>query len=65
MYLTTVIDIELILVSTLLYNYKNIALLQHYGGVLIVAALIVGLIYIPKVFKYMQLNIKVVCYNWK
>ena len=49
-YITTVIDVELILVSTLLHNYRTGRLLLYYGGILIMATVIVGLIYIPKVF---------------
>ena len=55
-YITTVIDVELILVSTLLYDYKNIRVLLYYGGVLIMATVIVGLVYIPKVFYILKHN---------
>ena len=49
-YITTVIAIELMLGHILLYKYNNVAHLLYYSGVVIMATMTVGLIYIPKVF---------------
>ena len=49
-YITMVTAVELTVVFTLLFNYRNISLLLSCSKVLIAATLIVGLVYIPKVF---------------
>ena len=49
-YITTVILVEIMLVSALLYSYRNIRLLLYYSGVLIITTVIVGLVHIPKVY---------------
>lgn len=49
-YITAVINVELIVVSILLADSSNIELLLFHSGVLLLTTLIVGLIYIPKVF---------------
>ena len=48
-YITSVIDVELILITVLLDNYNNVQLLLYYGGVQIAAVVVAGLVYLPKV----------------
>ena len=50
-YITSVILVELIIVSSLLYNYSSVQRLLYYSGILITTMSIVGLIYVPKVVK--------------
>ena len=49
-YITTVLGVKLMLVTSLLYNYRNIRLLLYYSGALIITTVIVGLVHIPKVY---------------
>ena len=48
-YVTSVIDFELLVVSVLLQDYNNIQELLFAGGVLIATTTVLALVYLPKV----------------
>ena len=56
-YVTSVIDFELLVVSVLLQDYNNIQELLFAGGVLIATTTVLALVYLPKVLN-LVLNVK-------
>ena len=48
-YITSVIDVELIIVTIALSDYNNLISFFYYGGVLIATTVILSLVYVPKV----------------
>lgn len=49
-YITSVIDVELILVTIALTFYNNLIAFFYYGGVLIATTVLLSLVYVPKVY---------------
>ena len=48
-YITSVVDVELIIVTIALWEYSNLNAFFYYGGVLVGATVTLSLVYIPKV----------------
>lgn len=48
-YITTIVDVELILVTILLRDYSNIRILLFTGGIIFGTTIAVALVFIPKV----------------
>ena len=48
-YITSVVDVELIIVTIALSDYNNLIAFFYYGGVLIATTVILSLVYVPKV----------------
>ena len=49
-YITSVIDVELIVVTIALGDYRNLTAFFYYGGVLIATTVILALVFVPKVY---------------